>query len=315
MFRRLIGLSLALITLAGTAGTVQAHEVIRQDMVLGAINVILPGVSKREADMDRMARLRGPALLQDGDLVVTDANGVALITWFYDGTETVLGSRSRLTVHEMSGGVSSDFVIDLELHSGHLVSGLGSITGLNEDNVWHLATPAYDVRLLGGQIEVRVSGSGQTTLIVLEGAAEVWQDDAGQAVRIEANEYLTGAAGEALGEPETLSEDGVTVSWADACIATAATNLNIRLAPSETSRRLGGVTTGQELWVRASTEGNLWLLVYFRAPETEREAHNFGWVYRPTTQLDDARCDPILRAALDAQLYGGPGIARTSDSG
>ena len=88
--------------------------------------------------------------------------------------------------------------------------------------------------------------------VVLEGQVEIAVGDE-DPVTIDANHYLLGASG----EPATLSDDGVTPNFNGVFKVTADTNLNIRHFASEESRRLGGVSEGQVMWVRAATEGRL----------------------------------------------------------
>lgn len=287
-----------------------AFPVLAQDTpqpVLGAINIIVPDVYGTRAG-EAEARLIAESVIQPGETLRTDAAGVALITWFYDGTETVLGQNSTLTLNNFSGQPDGAFAVEMTLDSGHVVSGLGSVATLAGQGTWTLKTPAFTIKLLRGQFEVTVADDGTTTLIVTEGRVEVLVGDA-EAFPVDANQFLVGAPGVA----QTLSEDGVTpnASLSGLCTATAPTNLNVRLSPNQDSRKLGGVQTGQVFWVRSSTEGNLWLQVYFQTPAEDEEAHNFGWVYGPAVDLNPDTCGAILRAPLDAHQYGGLGVDNT----
>jgi hypothetical protein len=60
--------------------------------------------------------------------------------------------------------------------------------------------------------------------------------------------------------------------------------------------------------VRASTEGNLWLQVYYETQPDDEEGHNYGWIYGPAVTLDDENCGVLLRAPLAGMLYGGMGV-------
>ena len=151
--------------------------------------------------------------------------------------------------------------------------------------------------------------------MVLEGQVEIAVGDE-DPVTIDANHYLLGASG----EPATLSDDGVTPNFNGVCKVTADTNLNIRHFASEESRRLGGVSEGQVMWVRAATEGRLWLQVYFQTDPNDVTAHNFGWIYGPAGTWERAKLvkpshwrpkpknppdNPLL-----PQAWRRPGIAR-----
>jgi hypothetical protein len=243
-------------------------------------------------------RLSGPGWFEAGTTLRSDAAGVGVITWLNDGTESVLGPESTLRLNTFTD--ESPFEIDLELSQGRLVSGLGS----DAEGIWRLNTPEFALNLIAGQFEVIV-GTG-VLLIVTEGQVEITTE--GEPLVITENHFITAAPGEGISEPQTLSDDGITVNLSEVCTATANANINVRLAPNENSRRLMGIPSGQALWVRAGTYGNLWLQVYVQTPDDDEEAHNFGWIYGPATTLDPLTCASILRAPLDARLYGGPGM-------
>jgi hypothetical protein len=274
-----------------------------EPLVLGAINIIVPQLYVTPAG-GAETQLIAHSSFDPGETLRTDENGTGLVTWFYDGTESVLGPNSSLTLNDFSGEAIGAYVINLTLHSGHLVSGLGGIAAdLSTGGSWTLATPAFNVKLLRGQFAVTVGDNGVTTLVVTEGRVEVTVGS-GTPFPVDANQYLVSTDGAV----KMLSDDGVTPNLTGICTATATANLNIRLAPNQDSRRLGGVQTDQVFWVESGTEGNLWLQVYYQTPPEDEEGHNFGWVYGPAVTLDQAACADLMRAPLDARMYGGPGI-------
>jgi len=248
--------------------------------------------------------LIAPSVFSPGDTLRTDENGTALITWFYDGTESVLGPNSSLTLNDFSGEAKGAYVVNLTLHSGHLISGLGGIASdLSTGGNWTLSTPAFNVKLLRGQFAATVADSGAATLAVTDGRVEV-TIGSGQPFPVDANQYLLSTDGAV----KMLSDDGVTPNLTGVCTATADSDINVRLAPNQDSRRLGGVKTDQVFWVESSTEGNLWLQVYFQTAPEDEESRNYGWVYGPAVTLDESACAGLTRAPLDARIFGGPGI-------
>ncbi len=307
--RLLLSGVLVMAFILGLANTgVSAQDDPPQEPVRGAINIIVADLFVTPADGGEETRLIQNSILDPGETLRTDANGVALITWFYDGTESALGPDSRLTLNSFSGTSAADFVIDIELHEGHLAGSVGALAAdISEDGEWTIKTPAFTARPLRGQFELTVSPEGDTRLVVTQGRVEVLVADAAP-FPVDANQFLVGAPGVA----ETLTTDGVTPSDAlvaqDVCTATAPVNLNVRLAPNEDSRRLGGVPAGQTFWVRAATEGNLWLQVFYETPQDDPEARSYGWVYGPAVELDAGTCDTLLRTALDGRMYGGFGV-------
>lgn len=297
-----IVLALAAVWLAGTPALAQDGEPDRS--LSGAVNIIAPDIYMTETGAAEEIRIIAPTGIEPGEILRTDEFGVALVTWFFDGTETVLDAGSELALNAFSGTSPADFELDMELSRGHMVAGLGAMDDLEANRSMVVHTPAYTVRVLRGQFEIDLDHNGEPLLVVMEGRVEVAVDDE-DPVTVDANQVLLGAPG----EPETLSDDGVTPDLNGVCTVTADTNLNVRQAASEESRRLGGVNEGQVMWVRAATEGRLWLQVYYQTDPDDITAHNSGWIYGPAGTLDEAACEEILRAPLDAQLYGGPGVS------
>lgn len=291
-----------LIALPGAQALAQDDD---QEPVQGAVEIIHIDLFVTEADGTERPVLDQTSL-ETGETLRTDEQGVALITWFYDGTESVLNPNSSLTVNEFTGTKDDPFVLELTLDQGHMVSGLGDYAADIGGGDWVLNTPAYAIKLLRGQIEVSVAEDGASMLYVTEGRAEVMVGDA-DPITVDEGQYYDGAMVGAI------SEDGITPALSGVCTAVANTNLVVRMFPSENSQRLDGVTEGQELWVRAGTEGALWLQIYFETDPFQEDLHNFGWVYGPATTLDEAACDAIPRAAIVGRLYGGPGVENAEE--
>jgi hypothetical protein len=293
------------LVLAVVLAALGASSVLAQDTpqpVYGAINIIVPEIYSTPADGVE-TRLIERSVMEAGETLRTDEEGVALLTWFYEGTESVLGQNSSLTLNELSGTAQTAFVLDVTLNAGHLVSGLGYVAAAGENSSFTVNTPAFAVKLLRGQFEVSVAEDGTTTLVVTEGRVEVTAEGA-EAVAVDEGQFLVSGAAAA----QSLSDDGVTPNLTGVCTATAPTNLVVRFAPNQDSRKLGGVQTGQVFWVRAGTEGNLWVQVYYQTAEDDEEGHNYGWVYGPALDLNPDTCGAIMRAPLDAVLYGGEGV-------
>ncbi|MBN1678990.1 MAG: FecR domain-containing protein [Anaerolineae bacterium] len=302
--RRIILTAALLVAVMAAAGPVALANNPAQDTpVLGAVNIIQPELFVLESGAQDEAVIRSPTVFDVGETMRTDATGAVLITWFYDGTETVMGPSTSVTLNTFSGNSQNEFMLDMTLNEGHIVAGIGSVAGDNPSGKMTINTPEYTVRALNGEFEVMVDGNGNTMLIVTDGRVEVAKGD-DDPKTVEENHYLTGGPDSG----ETLSEDGVTINLEGLCMVSASTNMNVRLAPSEDSRRLGGITEGQSLWVRAGTEGQVWLAVYYQTPVTDEEGHNYGWVFGPAMTLSGDACAALIRAPLDSHLYGGKGI-------
>lgn len=304
MNRQLLSMALALIVLCTTA----APRAQAQDPGIhrGTINIIRPEIYLAQAG-EAEGRIGMPTTIQPGERLRTDSTGVALITWLPDGTESIAGPGTLLELERFDGDRERGFDVALALSSGQLRLGIGDLGAAGGASAWRVRTPAFEVGLARGRFELRVDEDEQTTLIVTEGRAEIAQAD-GMPLRVAANEFVTARPGGAPAEAQRLSLDGVQVALSGICTGEARANVNVRLAPSESSRRLGGLIEGQRFWVRAATDGRLWLQIYYRTAEDDPEAHSYGWVYGPIAALDEALCADLVRAPLDAQIFGGPGV-------
>lgn len=292
-----------IILLGGLISTVSAQD---DKPIIGAINIIDADLFITPADGSAEVRLIERSVLEPGETLRVDENGTALVTWFYDGTEMVLDNSTTLTLNQVSGNADQDFVIDTTLTVGHVVAGMGDVAYLQENGAFTIATPEFVVKVLRGQIDLTVAEDGATRLVVTHGRAEV-MIEGGDVVVVDEKNYLVSGADAA----EAFTEDGVSVSLDGVCTATVAGDLVVRLAPNQESRQLAGLTAGQTLWVRAGSEGNLWLQVYLQTEAHDEEGQNFGWVYGPAVTLSADTCGHILHAPLDAELFGGEGVDET----
>jgi len=308
MNRTMLRLGLALIALGALAAP---HAQAQEPETAGeqaAINIIRPEIYLTPVGEEER-RIGMPTTLDAGETLRTDETGVALITWLPDGTEFVLGPGTRLTLEQFEGSRESQMDVALRLDSGQLQMGIGEMGAGGSASAWRVAAPAFEARLFQGRFELRVSESGKSTLIVTEGSAEIEPPGGGDPLPVGAHEFVSAQPGELPAEAERLSLDGVEVALTDVCTGVTRANVNVRIAPSESSRRLGGLVEGQRFWVRAATEGRLWLQIYYRTADDDREAHDYGWVYGPIAALDEDHCEDLTAAPLDARLFGGDGAA------
>lgn len=294
-------LVLAIIMMGIVGSVVLAQDDEPVDPVHGAVNIIIPELAMMEVGASSEISVRSATVLDVGETLRTDLTGVALITWFYDGTESVLGPGSKLTLNDLSGDQASAFVLDMSLEAGHLVSGVGYRVQDNPDGEWVVRTPKFDFSPARGQFDLMVDEDGTTRLIVTFGYVEILTG--GDPVKVEANSFVVDG-----GSPQTLSDDGFLPNFESFCSATANTNLNLRLGPNEATRRLDSVDQGQQFWVRSSTEGNVWVQVFYQTDPLDEEGRNYAWVFGPAITIDEASCGTILRAPLASVLFGGLGI-------
>ena len=299
-------LILAALTVMVTGGTIAAQNASQTSQAM--VNIIAPELFRVD-DSGNEENIRFPTLFSVGETLRTDASGQVLLTWFYDGTETMLGPNTTITLDAFEGEPAGDFYLETELSAGHIAAGLGDVAAASPGE-WRIRTPAFMLRPISGQFELIVLTDGTTRLIVTDGTVEILSEGDQPAV-VQEGEFVVSDNGAA--ESRALTDNGITTNLVGACSATANTNLNVRLAPNEDSRRLDGLKTGDQVWVRGITEGSLWLQVYIQTDPDDPETQNYGWVYGPATTIAQNACEDVIRPALDAQIYGGAGML--ADSG
>ena len=297
--RFMLVLVLVAVGVMGTAALAQDDE---DQPVLGAIDIVEPNLFITEEGAERP--VYDLTSFEPGETLRTDETGVALVTWFYDGTESLLGMDANVTLNSFSGTNTTAWDVDLTLNAGLLVSGVGAVAAdVGDGGTFVVSTPTFSVQLLRGQMEMMVDEDGVVSLYVTEGRAEVSMEGM-DTLTVDANQYYV----DGMAEAAAMTDDGVTPNMEGLCTATTNTNLVVRMYASEDSQRLDGVPSGQEFWVRAGSEGFLWLQVYFETDPNQPDLHNFGWIYGPATDFDLEACPGLPHAELAAQLYGGPGI-------
>ena len=125
----------------------------------------------------RVLRVQGPVFM--GDRIQTGSVGEAQIE-FRDDTRLVVGPRSLLTI---------DSFVFSENNRARQITMLASkgafrfITGKSRKQAYSIATPTATIGVRGTRFDLAVTGDGETTLALFEGAARIC-DLAGQCRRV-----------------------------------------------------------------------------------------------------------------------------------
>jgi hypothetical protein len=301
MFLRL-GLVVCVMLMGLVGTTALAQDETPPAPVLGAVNIIVPDLWVTPAEGGDEALLNEASSLDPGESLRSDETGVALITWFYDGTESALGPDSSLKLNAFSGEAREAFVLDAELTNGHLVTGVGNAVAEGVGGGQMTITTPRSGSPAARRVRAVGNGRGRNNLDRDSGQVEVQVGDADPVAVEEINSWSA--------RPAQHQRSATTVLRliSAACAPLLPDEPQRPSGSSEESRRLGGIETGQVFWVRSATEGNLWLQVYFQTEPEDEEGRNFGWIYGPAVDLDPDACATLIRSALDGRLFGGLGV-------
>ena len=118
IFRLALVLVLVLMALPGIADA-------QDTPVLGAIKIIEPNLFMVEVGADSARPVYDLTSFDAGETLSTDETGVALITWFYDGTESVLGQNGSVTLNAFTGSNASTWEVNMTLNAGHRRAAIG----------------------------------------------------------------------------------------------------------------------------------------------------------------------------------------------
>ncbi len=151
---------LLILTLVVVPAPTQAEE------LEASIEVIEGGVEVMQAGTDNWTTLRTDALVSTGDRVRTDEEGIALITWFEDGSFMELQPDSEMVIEEFTGD-DETFVIDASLIQGSLFNSVRRL--LDTDSRYQINTPSQTATVRGTVFAVDLNEDGETAIIVLEG--------------------------------------------------------------------------------------------------------------------------------------------------
>lgn len=151
---------LLILTLVVVPAPTQAEE------LEASIEVLEGGVEVMQAGSKDWTTLRTDAFVSTGDRVRTDEEGIALITWFEDGSFMELQPNSEMVIEEFTGD-DETFVIDASLIEGSLFNSVRRL--LDTDSRYQINTPSQTATVRGTVFAVDVNKDQETAIFVLEG--------------------------------------------------------------------------------------------------------------------------------------------------
>lgn len=272
-FKIFIGL-IACLLLIGLSGFAQGGD------LAATLEVLNGTVEVKRVNTENWIAVNIEAIVGVGDVIRTDATGEARITFFSDGVETDILPNSEFSIDTFSGGVEPTDSFDLEVSVlvGQTVQRLGRV--LDASSTYNVNTPGMTLAARGTIFAIRVEDSGRAGMLVSEGMVDAEADE--EVSDVPAEFGIRSAVDEALSDVVRASTFDELDSALDGCVVTVSTSddvrLNVRIAPSTDSFRVGTIGADEIDTFFGVSESNSWYRVPFNG--------GFGWILSTSSSVD-----------------------------
>ncbi|MBZ0310557.1 MAG: SH3 domain-containing protein [Anaerolineae bacterium] len=297
-----LGISLLIFSLC-SPGSLSAQA----DLV-AALEVLKAGVEVQTAGTEVWAKINAETLINVGDAIRTDATGEARITFFEDGTATILTPNSEVRIRKFSGQ-ARQFDLSLEVIGGIVRQQVNNL--LETESNYEVITPGMSMTVRGTNFDVRVEATGRSALVAFEGTVSAANPDGsadvarGFGVRAEVDQPLSDVVAAASFEELDAVLDGCTGHFN----TNGDVRLYVRVSPSRDAVAVGSVDPADVSVLLGATADNQWYRIPFRG--------GFGWVSATFMDVTISDTCPGIRQyndvpLEDAALYTTPDLTGNS---
>ncbi len=292
--------------------TLAPHLVSAQDapsQLAATMEVLASGVEVKRTDTANWLNVKKEAIVGVGDAIRTDATGRARITFFADGTDTLLLPNTEYHIDQFEGGTDS-FNVTVSVVAGQTTQRLSRL--LDAGSSYTVQTPGMILGARGTEFAIRVEDSGRAAMLVSKGdvAASNPQNEAdvppGYGIRAESGSSLSDVV-----EASTFDQLDAAL---DGCTATIHIQddlrFNVRIGPALTFPRVGTIDPAEVDKFVGVNQGGGWYRIEFRS--------GFGWINSSTATVSrdcvGLRKFPDNYGPEDVTLYTALGDVITSES-
>lgn len=275
--------------------------VFAQDEFAASLEVLEAGVTVQRVNTSNPIAVSVEAIVGVGDVIRTDAEGSARITFFADGTDVTLQPNTEYRIVTFNGG-EENFNLTVEVLAGQALHRLSRLLGANSS--YDVQTPGMTLAARGTAFAVRVEADGRSAMIVTEGTVNAAAEEGAADVP-----ELFGVRAEvesALSEVVPATTFAELDSALDGCPATITitddVSLNIRSGPSREAELLGTLFAEDIGQFYGVNETGGWYRITFE--------HGFGWVQARTGVLEQGCAG--LRPFPDTFVEGNEAAAPNS---
>jgi len=249
-----------------------------QNELAATLEVLSDGVEVQRVNTVNPIKIEIASVVGVGDIVRTNETGEARITFFADGTDTVImpNSEYRILAFEETG--EAEFVLSVEVIVGQTVQRLNRVLGAN--STYDVQTPGMTLAARGTEFDIRVEDNGRSAMLVTEGMVNAGSDDS-------ENSEVPAAFGIRAPRNGELSDVVLASSFAqldsalDGCSASVTmlddVSINVRTGPSTELEQVGIIApTDIDLFLGVSTSGD-----WYRIPFED----DFGWILSSNARI------------------------------
>ncbi|MCU0466319.1 MAG: FecR domain-containing protein, partial [Anaerolineae bacterium] len=251
--------------------------VFAQDEFAASLEVLEAGVTVQRVNTSNPIAVSVEAIVGVGDVIRTDAEGSARITFFADGTDVTLQPNTEYRIVTFSGG-EENFNLTVEVLAGQALHRLSRLLGANSS--YDVQTPGLTLAARGTAFAVRVEANGRSAMIVTEGtvnaAAEEGAADVPELFGVRAE--VDNALSEVVPATSFAELDAALDGCAASITITDDVSLNIRSGPSRDSELLGTLFAEDITQFYGVNETGDWYRIMFE--------DGFGWVQARTGVLE-----------------------------
>lgn len=252
----------------------------QEELLVASLEVISASVEVKRVDTAVWIPVTFETLLAQGDMIRTDEEGEAIVTFFEDGTSTELQPETEVIIADFRVEEEA-FTITLEILAGITIQQVERI--LDQDSSYRVITPGVNMTVRGTDFAVRVEDDGRSSLVTFDGlvdAADTPVED-GFGVR---------AVDGRLSDVVPADSFEALDTALDGCVARSSieldVQLNVRAGPATSNDVITTIPPSDIATVYGTIMGNTWYRI-------QLDDSRYGWIAAEAVVLPD-EC-PLLR--------------------
>lgn len=243
-----------------------------KNQLAASVVVLSDGVEVQIADTFGWFKIQNEAVLSIGDVIRTNDEGRAIVTFFENGISTELTENTVYRIDEFAGD-EDEFTIRATVLLGITRQQINKI--IDAGSSYELETPAVVFAARGTVFDIRVEENDRSAMVVTEGLVDVNSRDAQAEVPVGFGIRSKGTGLSEVVRAASFDEldsilDGCTLENISLQIS-GDVSLNVRNMPNLSANVIGYIAPSDLTRIVGQVTGTAW----YRIPLQDE----FGWVY------------------------------------
>jgi hypothetical protein len=270
---------IALIVITLIAGCIFGLERIRAQELVATVETLSGIVSVQRFDTAEFVPIDRESLVGVGDIIRTDSEGRARVTFFANGVDTELEPNTDYRIDEFSGS-EQEYNLSVTVLVGQTTQRVNEL--LDSGSSYRINSTGLELAVRGTVFAVRVEETGRSATIVEQGLVRAESTGGDQAADVPPGFGVRADTDTGLSDVVEAVSFAQLDSALDGCGAVIVTEgdvrLNVRLGPGLQFPILGLFQPNTRQTVVGVTETTEWYRVPF--------AGAYAWVFAPAVELD-----------------------------